>query len=113
MITTKTLRDRWAYFKARYDMAERVAKNTQAANAFAEQALEKACLDTVAALEEESREQADQFRNWLVDQARAHRVAPDSLPPGDKRVDEAAGARKALAHVLTRWDSMQEEGADK
>lgn len=113
MISTKTLKDRWAVQKNRFDMASRSAQSTRFPEEYAQVALAKARLDLLESLENQSREQADIFRNWLISETQKYRVPEGSLPPGDKRVHEAKGARTALAHALVQWDQMQDEGENQ
>lgn len=67
MITTKNLRDRWAFQKNRHDMSQRAASNYQTPENIMELALAQARLDLLANLLQEAETASDTFRNRLVE----------------------------------------------
>lgn len=54
--------------------------------------------------EELLKEEVKRVRNNLLSEIQKWVVLPGSLPPGDKRIQQAEGAVIALNRVLAEWD---------
>ena len=92
MITTTTLRDRWAYEQERVAMCRRAASNFDRSDDYMDLTLAKTRLEIVTDLLEEAETAADIFRNKLVEIR------------GETQVD---ANRFLIDHIINLWDEEQ------